>query len=166
MAKISRQIRRWRLHRRIGHTFAEIARLINPVVRGWMPYYGAFYCSTLYPLLSRINSYLMRWVRPPPATLAGRRNRNEAFRSHHRGGWRGLDRASGHAATRRRAVARSGRAAGSRRASLSPSAAWARGRLHVTVAGGLVVLGMLVGVDAAEHAGGLTDLDEVAVGVA
>jgi hypothetical protein len=126
--------------------------------------YGAFYCSTLYPLLSRINSYLMRWVRPPPATLAGRRNRNEAFRSHHRG-WRGLDRASGHAATRRRAVARSGRAAGSRRASLSPSAAWARGRLHVTVAGGLVVLGMLVGVDAAGHAGGLTDLDEVAVGV-
>jgi hypothetical protein len=30
VAKISRQIHRWRLHRRIGHTFAEIARLIKP----------------------------------------------------------------------------------------------------------------------------------------
>jgi hypothetical protein len=29
----------------------------------------------------------------------------------------------------------------------------------------LAVLGMLVGVDGAEHAGGLTDLDELAVGV-
>ena len=42
---------------------AEIARQINPVVRGWMQYYGAFYRSALNPLLSRINAYLMRWIR-------------------------------------------------------------------------------------------------------
>ena len=51
------------LHRKIGLTFAELARLINPVVRGWMQYYGAFCRSALYPLLSRINAYLMRWIR-------------------------------------------------------------------------------------------------------
>jgi RNA-directed DNA polymerase len=61
--KISGQIRRWRLHRRIGYTLAEIARQINPVVRGWMQYYGAFYRSALKPLLSRINAYVMRWIR-------------------------------------------------------------------------------------------------------
>ena len=61
--KISEQIRRWRLHRRIGLTLADLARWINPVVRGWMQYYGAFYRSALYPLLSRINAYLMRWAR-------------------------------------------------------------------------------------------------------
>jgi RNA-directed DNA polymerase len=61
--KISEQIRRWRLHRWIGLNLAEIARQINPVVRGWMQYYGAFYRSALYPLLSRINAYLMRWAR-------------------------------------------------------------------------------------------------------
>jgi RNA-directed DNA polymerase len=61
--KISGQIRRWRLHRRIGHTLADLARQINPVVRGWMQYYGAFYRSALQPLLSRINAYLMRWIR-------------------------------------------------------------------------------------------------------
>jgi hypothetical protein len=36
---------------------------INPVVCGWMNYYRAFYRSELYPLLSRINAYLMRWIR-------------------------------------------------------------------------------------------------------
>ena len=61
--KISGQIRRWRLHRWIGLSLAEIARQINPVVRGWMQYYGAFYRSALNPLLSRINAYVMRWIR-------------------------------------------------------------------------------------------------------
>ena len=28
-----------------------------------MQYYGAFYRSALYPLLARINAYLMRWIR-------------------------------------------------------------------------------------------------------
>jgi len=28
-----------------------------------MNYYGAFYRSALYPLLKRINAYLMRWAR-------------------------------------------------------------------------------------------------------
>jgi RNA-directed DNA polymerase len=60
--KISEQIRRWRLHRRVGLTLADLARWINPIVRGWMQYYGAFYRSALYPLLSRINAYLMRWT--------------------------------------------------------------------------------------------------------
>ncbi len=46
-----------------GSTFADLARRINPIVRGWMQYYGAFYRSALYPLLSRINAYVMRWIR-------------------------------------------------------------------------------------------------------
>ena len=61
--KISGEVRRWRLHRRTGHTIGEIANQINPIVRGWMQYYGAFYRSALYPLLQRINAYLMRWIR-------------------------------------------------------------------------------------------------------
>ena len=63
LKKISAEVRSWRLHRRTGHTFADLARWINPIVRGWMQYYGAFYRSALYPLLSRINAYLMRWIR-------------------------------------------------------------------------------------------------------
>ena len=63
MKKISGEVRRWRLHRWIGLPIAEVARRINPVVRGWMQYYGAFYRSALNPVLQRINAYLMRWLR-------------------------------------------------------------------------------------------------------
>lgn len=61
--KISREVRSWRLHLRTGHTITELARRINPIVRGWMQYYGAFYRSALHPFLQRINAYLMRWIR-------------------------------------------------------------------------------------------------------
>ena len=63
LTKISRQVRRWRLHRRIFSTFDELARAINPIVAGWMAYYGRFYRSRLSPVLARINAYLVRWIR-------------------------------------------------------------------------------------------------------
>ena len=34
--KMSREVRRWRLHLLTGHTLADLARQINPIVRGWM----------------------------------------------------------------------------------------------------------------------------------
>jgi RNA-directed DNA polymerase len=63
LKKISGDVRRWRLHQRVGHTIGNLARKINPIVRGWMQYYGAFYRSALHPFLQRINAYLMRWIR-------------------------------------------------------------------------------------------------------
>jgi RNA-directed DNA polymerase len=77
LKKISTQVRRWRLHRWIYHSFGEVARTINPVVAGWMQYYGRFYPSVLYRLLARINAYLVRWIRNKyrryDATRAARR---------------------------------------------------------------------------------------------
>ena len=63
LKRIGREVRHWRLHRQIYHTFGELARAINPIVSGWMQYYGRFYPSKLYPLLARINAYLVRWIR-------------------------------------------------------------------------------------------------------
>lgn len=77
--KIGRQVRSWRLHHRTGHTFAGLADKINPIVRGWMNYYGAFYRSALYPLLTRINAYLMRWVRNKYRRFRGRWAFNQAW---------------------------------------------------------------------------------------
>jgi RNA-directed DNA polymerase len=37
-AKMSAEVRRWRLHRRTWHTIGSLAREINPTVRGWMQY--------------------------------------------------------------------------------------------------------------------------------
>jgi RNA-directed DNA polymerase len=58
-----RQLRRWRIHRRTASDLCDLAEWINPIVRGWMQYYGQFYRSALHPLLRRINTYLMRWAR-------------------------------------------------------------------------------------------------------
>jgi group II intron reverse transcriptase/maturase len=77
--KISAQVRSWRLHRRTDLSEADIARRINPIVRGWMNYYGAFYKSALYPLLARINTYLMRWLRNKYERLAGWKKARDAW---------------------------------------------------------------------------------------
>src|SRR5512143_649944 len=60
---ISREVRRWRIHTRTRHDLSGLADLINPIVRGWMQYYGRFHGSLLLPLLRRINGYLVRWAR-------------------------------------------------------------------------------------------------------
>jgi hypothetical protein len=62
-----------RLHRWVNSTFTELAKQINPIVAGWMQYYGRFYRSALYPLLARINAYLMRWSRNKYKRLRGRK---------------------------------------------------------------------------------------------
>jgi RNA-directed DNA polymerase len=79
LKKISAEVRRWRTHRRTGHTFAQLARVINPIVRGWMQYYGAFYRSALKPLLRRINAYLVRWIRRKYKRLAGFNKAKKCF---------------------------------------------------------------------------------------
>ena len=73
-------MRSWRLHHRTGRTFADLARWINPIVRGWMQYYGAFYRSALYQLLSRINAYLVRWIRTKYRRLRAEKKAIECWR--------------------------------------------------------------------------------------
>ena len=63
LKRLSRAVRGWRLHRRTELGWADLAERINPIVRGWMRYYGQFYRSAMSTLLARINSYLVRWIR-------------------------------------------------------------------------------------------------------
>ena len=58
-----KQIRAWHLNRRSGTGLSGLAEDINPQVRGWINYYGAFYRSALYPLAARIDQHLLRWAR-------------------------------------------------------------------------------------------------------
>jgi hypothetical protein len=57
-----REIRGWRLHRRPNDTLDDLAAAINPIVRGWMTFWGRFYRTQMDPLLKRINTYLVRWL--------------------------------------------------------------------------------------------------------
>lgn len=60
---MGRRVRSWRIHLRVRDNLGQLAGWINPIVAGWMNYYGRYYRSQLYPFLRRINTYLVRWAR-------------------------------------------------------------------------------------------------------
>ena len=55
-------LRSMRIHRRTDLTLFDLARWLNPIVGGWMNFYGRFYHSAMEPLLLRVNAYLRRWA--------------------------------------------------------------------------------------------------------
>ena len=50
------------IRRRTEVTLADIARRINPLLRGWINYYGRFAPSVLAPLLRYVNQTLTAWA--------------------------------------------------------------------------------------------------------
>jgi RNA-directed DNA polymerase len=56
------ELRALRIHRRTTLTLDDLARWLNPIVAGWMGYYGRFYRSAMAHLLQRVNAYLRRWA--------------------------------------------------------------------------------------------------------
>lgn len=54
--------RGWELKRRVGTTLTALAKALNPVIRGWLDYYGRFYRSALHPVCNHINRRLVRWA--------------------------------------------------------------------------------------------------------
>jgi len=62
-AKAIRQtVRDWNLKRKVRISLEEIARRINPVVRGWMVYYGRFYRSALCRVVAQVDLHLAKWI--------------------------------------------------------------------------------------------------------
>jgi RNA-directed DNA polymerase len=59
---IRRTMRSWRLHRRSDLSLVDIAGLVNPVVRGWINYFGSYRRSALYRVFGHLNTYLVRWA--------------------------------------------------------------------------------------------------------
>jgi RNA-directed DNA polymerase len=60
--KISDEIRRWRLHQRTAQSIEDLARMINPKLRGWFNYYGRFNPSALRPIERHVGQSLVRWA--------------------------------------------------------------------------------------------------------
>jgi hypothetical protein len=57
-------IRAWRMaSTRNNQRLEDLARLVNPVVRGWMNYYGRYYRSKCVQVLRRVNEALAAWAR-------------------------------------------------------------------------------------------------------
>ena len=58
----SAELRDMRIHRRTDLTVDDLAGWLNPIVAGWMQYYGRFYRSEMSRLLQRVSTYLRRWA--------------------------------------------------------------------------------------------------------
>lgn len=75
--KMRQEMRRWRLHLRSDKAIADLARMWNPVLRGWIQYYGRFYKSALYPVFRHFNGLLVRWAMRKYKRLRRHRRRAE-----------------------------------------------------------------------------------------
>ena len=63
LKKMAREIRRLKIHRRTEMSIEEIAKMLNPKLRGWIYYYGKFRLVCLKHFLHRLNVRLLKWIR-------------------------------------------------------------------------------------------------------
>jgi group II intron reverse transcriptase/maturase len=78
----SDELRSMWVHRRTDLTLDDLARWLNPIVGGWMNFYGQFYRSAMEPLLQRVSTYLRRW--------AGKKYRRLRTHKRFKAWWTGL----------------------------------------------------------------------------
>ena len=55
-------IRSWKLPGRSDKALEELSRMFNPLVRGWLQYYGRYYRSALYVPMRQLDRALARWA--------------------------------------------------------------------------------------------------------
>jgi len=72
---IRRTMRQWRMHRQTDKSLDDLARISNPVIRGWINYYGSFYKSALYPIFQTLDNILVRWASRKYKRLSGHNRR-------------------------------------------------------------------------------------------
>jgi group II intron reverse transcriptase/maturase len=62
--RVRQTIREWRMaSTRNNQRLEDLARHVNPVVRGWLQYYGRFYRSKCLQVLRHLNGALAGWAR-------------------------------------------------------------------------------------------------------
>lgn len=59
---IRQTMRKWKLHSKCNKTIEEIAIKINPILRGWINYYGRYHKTALYPIFKLLNRHLGKWA--------------------------------------------------------------------------------------------------------
>lgn len=61
--KIRRVMKGWNLPKRTPISIEELAKLINPALRGWIGYYTKYRQSQVAPTLLYLNDLLIRWMK-------------------------------------------------------------------------------------------------------
>lgn len=71
--------RKWKLTARTQQSLSDLARRLNPVIAGWINYYGRFCQSALHSVLDHINTALAGWAMRKFKRLQRRRTRAHAW---------------------------------------------------------------------------------------
>jgi RNA-directed DNA polymerase len=76
---INQKIRSWHLQLKNDKELNDLAKMINPTLRGWFQYYGRFYPSALRSIWRNIDWYLTQWVRRKYKRFAGHKRRARKY---------------------------------------------------------------------------------------
>ncbi|WP_449354823.1 group II intron maturase-specific domain-containing protein [Virgibacillus natechei] len=76
---IRQKVREWKLQLKAEKDLKDISNMFNPVIQGWINYYGKFYKSEMHPALRHINKALIMWARKKYKRLARHKKRAEHF---------------------------------------------------------------------------------------
>jgi len=71
--RMMREMRSWKIHWNTPLSLHELAERYNPILRGWLNYYGTFYKSAMRRIFDYFNQKLALWARRKYQTLRGRR---------------------------------------------------------------------------------------------
>ncbi len=71
--------RKYKWHLRSGHSLEEIARIYNPVLQGWLNYYGRYCQSELTRVWRHFNRVLVKWAMRKHKKLKGRKSKAAEF---------------------------------------------------------------------------------------
>ena len=74
---IREEVRCWQLRCRVDRWIDDLARMFNPMIRGWINYYGRYYKSALYPTLRHLDRHLAGWAMAKYKRLRRHRRRAE-----------------------------------------------------------------------------------------
>ncbi len=59
---IRTEVRGWKLQQRSDKAIEDLSRMFNPIVRGWLRYYGRYYRSALYSPMRQLDRDLTLWA--------------------------------------------------------------------------------------------------------
>lgn len=76
---IRQEVRSWNLHRRTDKSLEDFARMFNPIIRGWINYYGSYYKSALYRTFWHLDRILSRWASRKYKRLRGRQRKSQQW---------------------------------------------------------------------------------------
>ncbi len=79
MKSMRLKIRKMRVRMRTEMSIEQLAKWLNPIISGWIAYYGRYCRSALYGMCRHVNKALVRWVRRKFKSLRWHKTRASQF---------------------------------------------------------------------------------------